>query len=324
MTIEDIQQARLKAKAEILDLGLITDAALDILELPEPKWIVPGYLMEGLALLGGKPKMGKSWMALGLAYAVATGGKALNAIDVDRGDVLYLGLEDTRRRLQSRMRAIRQEYPATPRLHFKTEWPRLNEGGLEMIRSWLQATPDARFVVLDTFAVVKARSTGRGTQYEEDYDSLSGLKALADEFNICIFIVTHTRKSVADDVFDEIMGGVGLPGAADMSWVLKRERGQADGFLHVTGRDIEEREAALMFDKDTGQWSLLGDAEEYRRSKEQNDILKLLIDSGPMTPKEIARELDKHDSTVRSLLAKMRDARLVRKDEDGRYVAKEL
>jgi len=305
------------------DLGLITDADLAILDLPEPKWIIPGYLAEGLALLGGKPKMGKSWMALGLAYAVATGGRALNAIDVDQGGVLYLGLEDTRRRLQSRMRAIRQEYPATPRLHFKTEWPRLNEGGLEMIQSWLQTTPDPRYVVLDTFAKVKARATGRGTQYEEDYDSLSGLKSLADDFSICAQCVTHTRKSDADDVFDTIMGGVGLPGAADMSWVLKRDRGQADGFLHVTGRDIEEREAALMFHSDTGHWSLLGDAEEYRRSKEQNDILLCLIDNGPMAPKEIAERLDKPASTVRSLLSKMRDARVVKRRDDGRYAAEE-
>lgn len=309
--------------AAVPELGLITDADLDSLELPDPKWIIPGYLTEGLALLGGKPKMGKSWLALGLAYAVASGGRALNAIEVEQGDVLYLGLEDTRRRLQSRMRAIRQELPATPRLHFKTEWPRLNEGGLDMIGSWLHATPDARFVVLDTFAKVKARSTGRD-QYEDDYDALSGLKAMADEFSIAAQCVTHTRKSDADDIFDTIIGGVGLPGAADMSWVLKRERGQADAFLYVTGRDIEEREAALMFHTDTGQWSLMGDADEYRRSKEQNAILNLLIDNGPMTPKEIARELDKHDSTVRSLLAKMREARLVRKDENGRYVAEEL
>lgn len=306
-----------------VDLGLITDADLDTLELPAPKWIISDYLAEGLVILAGKPKLGKSWLALGLAYAVATGGKALNAIEVDQGDVLCLALEDTRRRLQVRMKAIRQGDPPTERLHFRTAWPRLNDGGLEMIRVWLQSKPEARLVIVDTFAKVKARSTGRGTQYEEDYDSLSGLKALADEFNVGIVVVTHTRKTPAEDVYDEIIGGVGLTGSADASLVLKRERGQADGFLHATGRDIEEREAALMFHKDTGLWSLLGDAEDYRRSKEQNEILRCIIDNEAMTPKEIAERLGKHDSTMRSLLSKMRDARLVKRREDGRYVAEE-
>lgn len=105
------------------------------------------------------------------------------------------------------------------------------------------------------------------------------------------------------------------------SMVLKRERGQADAFLHVTGRDIEEREAALMFHKDTGHWSLMGDAEEFRRSKEQNDILLQLGDNGPMRPAEIAEALDKNGSTVRTLLGKMVDAGYVTKNEWGGYVA---
>jgi len=72
------------------------------MELPEPKFAVPGILAQGLGILGGKPKTGKSWKVLDLGLAVAYGGRALGSIKVEQGDVLYLALEDTARRLQDR------------------------------------------------------------------------------------------------------------------------------------------------------------------------------------------------------------------------------
>lgn len=70
---------------------------------PEPKWAVPGILAEGVSLLAGPPKVGKSWLSLGLALAVAAGGQAFDSVPVQGGPVLYLALEDTPRRLQTRM-----------------------------------------------------------------------------------------------------------------------------------------------------------------------------------------------------------------------------
>jgi RecA-family ATPase len=56
---------------------------------------------EGCILLAGPPKVGKSWLTLGLGLSVASGGKALGRIDVTAGQVLYLALEDTPRRLKA-------------------------------------------------------------------------------------------------------------------------------------------------------------------------------------------------------------------------------
>ena len=57
-------------------------------------WAVVGIIAEGLTLLVGPPKLGKSWFALNIAVAIAAGGKALGRIGVEGGDVLYLALED--------------------------------------------------------------------------------------------------------------------------------------------------------------------------------------------------------------------------------------
>ena len=72
-----------------------TAADLMATEFPPVRFAVPGLVPEGLMILGGKPKLGKSWLVLGWACAVAAGGKALSARDVDQGEVLYLALEDS-------------------------------------------------------------------------------------------------------------------------------------------------------------------------------------------------------------------------------------
>jgi hypothetical protein len=75
-------------------------------EFPEQRYAVPGLISEGLNLLVGAPKLGKSWLAMNVAAAVAFGGVALDKINVTRGEALYLALEDPPRRLQRRLRLV--------------------------------------------------------------------------------------------------------------------------------------------------------------------------------------------------------------------------
>lgn len=93
-------------------------------ELPPVRWVVPGLLPEGVTLLAGKPKLGKSWLALGLGMAVASGGVALGTKQVECGDVLYLALEDNPRRLQGRLGKMLAGGEAPKGLYYATEWPR--------------------------------------------------------------------------------------------------------------------------------------------------------------------------------------------------------
>ena len=81
----------------------ITAADLMRKTFPEPRWAVSGILPEGLNLLAGKPKKGKSILALNLGVSISLGGLALGQIPVEKGAVVYLALEDTERRLQGRL-----------------------------------------------------------------------------------------------------------------------------------------------------------------------------------------------------------------------------
>src|SRR5436190_17685404 len=98
--------------ARIEQFDIVTAAELADMIFPPVSYVVDGYIAEGLTILAGRPKAGKSWLALNFGTAVASGGVALGSVRVEVGDVLYLALEDNRRRLKQRLKQIMQGAPA--------------------------------------------------------------------------------------------------------------------------------------------------------------------------------------------------------------------
>ncbi len=295
------------------------------LEFEPIRYVVPSYIAEGLTLFAGKPKLGKSWLCMEIGLAVAEGGYCLGDVRCEQGDVLYLALEDNRRRLQSRIRRLWQReaqsrLPVPLRLHLATEWPRANDGGIEAIRAWIFEHPEARLVIVDVLAMFKAIVKGREqTLYETDYLAIKDLHALAMEMNVAIVVVHHTRKSGAEtDPFEKVSGTLGLSGAADTTIILDRDQNGCT--LYGRGRDIEEIETAVEFEPVTCRWRALGRASEVRRSDERQAILNLLLEStSAMTPGELADALGRDRNNVKQLLFKMAKAGEVRKSAKGGY-----
>jgi hypothetical protein len=274
-------------------------------EFSEPRYAIPGLLPEGLCILAGRPKLGKSWLGLGLALSVASGTAALGSIEeVSEGDVLFMALEDGKRRLQRRLNELLDGAPAPNLLSLTVEWPRFPEGHAAL-EEWLIRHPNARLVVIDTFKRVRPEEKRGASVYGQDYDAVAPVSDLAHKYSVSIVIVMHTRKADAEDPLDLISGSLGLSGAADGALVMKRQRGQSDALLSVIDRDAEESELALRWNIATGGWMLLGDAAEYKRSTQRNEVLALVHDLGNMTPRDVADHLDKPRGTIRSLMAEM-------------------
>lgn len=288
---------------------------------PEPKWAVPGILAEGVNLLAGPPKVGKSWLSLGIALAVAAGGHAFDSVPVQGGPVLYLALEDTPRRLQTRMGKVLGGQAAPPGLTLVTECPPFPQGGSEAIAGWLDRNPDARMVVIDVFAKMRGPAPQGVSQYDADYVAVGYAKRIADHYGIAVVLVHHVRKAGADDFLTEVSGTNGIAGAADATLVLKRARGQADGILHVTGRDVDEAEYALKFQAASGAWQMLdGPASDHTIGDTRAAILRYVRENPGVRPRDIVAALPDIDAdTVRRYCSRMAEAGQLTKGAGGRY-----
>jgi hypothetical protein len=290
-------------------------------EFPEIRYAVPGIIAEGLNLLAGAPKLGKSWLALNVAAAVAYGGLALDKVGVDKGEALYLALEDPPRRLKRRLKLVLNDDGPPDGLYFETAWPRLLEGGCERLSEWLDEHPVCRIVVIDVFAKVRGLTrNGNVDRYEADYAAMSSLKVLADRHAVAFLVVHHTRKASADDYVDAVSGTHGLAGAADAVLVLQRLRGSADAKLLITGRDVEEAEYAMEFLPAKGSWALLeGPALEYELGETRRRILAHLRENGAATPKVIAEALRLDHENVKKACQRMANDEQVATDGSGAY-----
>src|SRR6516164_4336427 len=133
--------------------------------------------------------------------------------------------------------------------------------------------PNPRLAVLDTLAGVRPQRLVGDQLYDGDYRALMGLHKLAGDRGLAVLVLHHVRKMEADDPLDTVSGTLGLTGCADTVLVLVRStRGMT---LYVRGRDVEEAEHAVDFDKTTCRWSILGQASEVHRSPQRNVILSV-------------------------------------------------
>jgi hypothetical protein len=302
-----------------------TAAELVSAEFTEPKWAVPGLLAEGANLLCGPPKLGKSWMALNLACAISSGHAALAKIKVDAGDVLYLALEDTGRRLQHRLLMSLNGHGPSDRLLFETQCPPLDHGGTQYIEGWLQRHPSSRLVIVDVLTKIRPVDAVQANRYDADYKLMSTVKALADKYQTCILVVHHVRKnSASEDFLDMVSGTNGLAGAADGILVLTRARNEQTAKLQVTGRDIEEAEYAMSLDSEHGRWTMLdGPAIDHLLTGTRKRIHTLLRIKGPMSPAQVAEELDISRENAKQTMRRMvEDVQLAHGVEDGMYEAR--
>lgn len=283
------------------------------------RWIVPGYVVEGMTLFAGAPKLGKSWMALGWLISVASGCRAMGSIECEQGDVLGLMLEDNERRLQRRLRQL-QLADIPDRLTLLTDWPTLDNDCCGEIEAWIASVEKPRLIVIDVFARVRGTKGHKENDYDADYRQAAMLQSIAINHNLAVVIIHHTRKMAADDPFDEVSGTRGLTGAADSVLVLKRDVATQHVVIYGRGRDLEEVETAMQFDKETGAWSIMGAAWQIADTVERREIQEALGRSvDPMSPTEIGERLGKSRQNIQKMLHKMLEDGKVEQISRGRY-----
>ena len=236
--------------------GLSTISMAELYETvyPPKSVVVDGFLYAGTYLFVGAPKVGKSFFMAQLGYHVARG-IPLWDNKVHPGTVLYLALEDDYARLQKRLSRM-FDVDGTEKLHFATQAKAVSNGIDEQMECFVQAHPDARLIIIDTLQKVREMSSD-GYGYASDYDIVTKLKAFSDKHNICLLVVQHTRKMGSDDSFDMISGTNGLLGAADGAFIMqKKKRTDNTAVMDIVGRDQQDLQLTLEFDREHCLWQL--------------------------------------------------------------------
>jgi len=219
------------------------------------RFIVSGLLPEGLHVLAGSPKIGKSWLALWICLQVAKG-ENVWGFETLKSEVLYLCLEDSFARIQSRLFEITDEAP--PTLHFAIMSDAIGHGLEHQIENFITEHTSTGLIVIDTLQKVRKTVSANVNPYAADYDDINALKQIADHHHLAILLVHHLRKTGDADPLNMISGTSGIAGGADTNFVLQKDkRTEHTATLICTGRDIEGRELFLEFNKESFVWELL-------------------------------------------------------------------
>lgn len=293
---------------ELIEAGsqmmtVISAPELQRANLPPVKYLVEGVLPDGTSLLTAASKIGKSWLVLDLGLCQASG-RPFMGHKTNQCGVLYLALEDSLNRLQKRMKKILAGKEAPAQFYFTTEAPRLDNGLLDTLDAHLKRHPDTKLIIIDTLQKIRGQALPRESGYAQDYREMEEVKSFMDKRGVSVLFVHHNRKMKDDDdPFNMISGTNGIMGAADTIWTItKANRADEEATLHITGRDVEQSETVIKFDKTLCRWQPIGEAGALAEQRARD-----AYDSSPIvtTIKKLLERSPDHrwDGTAKDLMA---------------------
>ena len=301
-----------------MDFGETPESAEALLAQPSvPLFsLADGLLHEGLFILGGQHLTGKSWLMLDLALSVATGGHVWRHFPVHEPQpVLYMALQDPRRRLQERLCAIQPDFRTTGVLQFLYRFPVFNEGGLEKLRGWVESGR-YRLIVIDSLPRLVPYSRG----YRKTVQALAELQDLCHRHAVCLVTLVPLVMAEMDPIFDAVPKSKGAP---SVLWVLEARSRNPVRTLYT--RDDEGIYRSLRLHFAGKHWQYLSPEDERQKASSQlrQDILGLFDGrDGAMHEDELSEVLsyspDLYRKTLRSLATLLEEGEVVRL-ESGRY-----
>jgi len=244
-----------------------------------PKFIINRLMPTGLHLLAGSPKVGKSWLALWLCHQVSKG-EPVWEFETQECAALYISLEDTLDRLYFRLSRITED--GSEQSYFAVNADNLSGALIEQLDNFMRDYPKTGLIVIDTFQRIREVANDK-TAYAGDYEEINKIKAVADKYKIAVLLVHHLRKMPDSDPFNMVSGSTGIIGAADSIYILEKERRtDTKAKLHVTGRDIEDMQILLEFDRTASVWKFISflDSTEKQADKLTPALIAFLAANG--------------------------------------------
>lgn len=291
-------------------------------KLPKQRWAIPGVVPIGLTFIGGLPKAGKSWLSLQIAHAVGVGGEVFGK-KVKKRKVRYLALEDGPHRLKKRINE--QNIPDDAKIRFETQWPKLEEGGIESIEEAIEEGDV--LIIIDTLSRACGVDQIDATKILKILDPLQKL-ALSN--NVSVLVNDHNSKASHLDVILKLYGSIAKSGVADAIYCLEHESGEVGAILRGRGRDVgvmsEDITIPLMWDAKRNCWNRIGsplipEHPRTRKGKVRKAIEELNREEKMATSTTIAKRIGLPQSNVQTVLKDLcAEKKVIRGEKYGREV----
>ena len=275
-------------------------AALVSQDFPPQQFLVDGLIPAGqLVMLGGRGKAGKSWLVLQLVAAIDCGSPFLGRA-TQHGRVLYLALEDGRRRMNQRPKVM--NWTPSPRVDIAFNVDNFDGGGegLAHVRDAI-AGGGYDLVVIDT--LVKTLSASADENNNTEMGAIcNALADMAHDSGATILIVHHTSKGAAE-TFGNIRGASAIRNAYDVGMMLDRRHGEKQATLHVESRDFDAADMSIKQSDNGAGWEYLGAvAEVAEMAAGRVGVADLMTAGNGSTTAEIAAATGKTSQAVRGIM----------------------
>jgi len=305
------------ARPKVWVPSIVTASDLDENPPPPPEWIVPDVVPAGLIVFAGRPKAGKSILALDLAIATSGHAESFLGHRVERpGDVLYLDLENGQRRIYDRLKFRLMGKPLPSNLHFITEW---QAGNRVAFTALLDAMPELRLVVIDIWSKFRAPINRQEDRYQQDQRELHWLAKEAQARHIAIVVVAHLIKGEApDDPYSAVGGSTAVTGNADAIYMLRRLPG-GDGSersLRFIGRDLDDTDWTLAVTRPIG-FAFKCEASESVSDAADRYLAVLRSAGASLTGAEVSRRLGVSRQSASDALNRLVDRGLAQNPYGG-------
>jgi hypothetical protein len=231
--------------------------ALTERDIPEPVRLCDPWAVEGVNIIAGRPKLGKTTLERQKLAAAAVGADFLDSKFPNPVYCAFLSLEEGELLCRAKFRMAGFPEAALAGIQLFFEWPR-GESGVELLDRYLREHPEVRLVVIDSLTRFRVVPDVRVPAFMADYEAINGLHDLSKRHpGVCIDVIHHTRKARGDDPIDDISGTYGLTAACDAYYIM---RYHADGaILHAGGRLWTRDDSQFTMKKgDSQTWIMLG------------------------------------------------------------------
>ena len=294
-----------------------TMSGKDLLELDiaDTKFLCRPWIPEGVTILAGRPKIGKTTLLRMFAAAVSNNSLIWNK-ETEKAKVLFLSLEEGIKLMRKKLLAMDVNPAQAAAIEFSFKWPQGSEG-CNYLRQHLSKYPDTRLIIIDSLTRFRESQSREKSPFVQDYEAVCALAEIAKlHQGLSIIVLHHTTKITnPDDPIADISGTFGLTAAADNYMVLRKQGN--DFVLHCGGRYWEEEQDAFILDREGGKWVLRGAHDGVHLTQMQSKYLAYVAGRTDATTRSAAVAMGVGDSTASELLSELEQKGMVTRTETG-------